>query len=53
MKKLFRLGENIALGMFVNSLYGLTNGNFSWINVAVMTTSIIGMGICLYFGKGD
>ena len=53
MKKFLRLGGNIALGMFVNSLYGLTNGNFSWINVAIMATSILGMGICAYFEKGD
>lgn len=53
MKKFVRLYENIALGLFVNSLYSITNGNLSYINMAILVTSIISMGICLYFQKGE
>lgn len=52
MKEVIRVCENIFLGMFVNSLYGLTNGNYSGINLSILLTSIVGMiGAILYNEK--
>ncbi|WP_185906692.1 MULTISPECIES: hypothetical protein [unclassified Campylobacter] len=50
---MLELFKNINLGFFVNSTYGLMNGNFTFLNVMLAVVSTIAMGACIIFGKKE
>jgi len=49
--KLFKLIENIALGLFVNGSYGIMIGNINLANIIIIVGSIYTMGITIFYGE--
>jgi len=43
MNKIYKVFENISLGLFVNGSYGLFQGDTTFINLYVVVGSIYGM----------
>jgi hypothetical protein len=43
MNKIYRVFENIGLGLFVNGSYGLFQGDTTFVNLYVVVGSIYGM----------
>ncbi|MDE7216540.1 MAG: hypothetical protein K2N20_00405 [Helicobacter sp.] len=48
---MFKLLENIGLGLFVNGSYALLNGNFSTSAFVVTTTAFCIMLIAIYYQR--
>jgi len=49
--KLFKLIENIALGLFVNGSYGIMTGNINLANMIIVIGSIYTMAITIFYGE--
>jgi len=43
MNKIYRVFENISLGLFVNGSYGLFQGDTTYANLYVVAGSVYGM----------
>jgi len=52
MNKIYKVCENIALGLFVNGSYGLLEGDLSIVNIYLVSATIYSMALFIVL-QGD